>query len=127
MCSKASSGIELVSENGLGEDMKTTSKYILNQLEWTEMPPITAQPPNENMLAKAWPLNRRVPLFELFTSMGLEPPTPMPVVAGAAPPDSRLAPADDDEEEIDDTDHPEDFPIAAVSPLSDDDVPLVAS
>ena len=40
-------------ENGLTEDMKATSKYILSQLEWKELPPIVARPPSIDMLSKA--------------------------------------------------------------------------
>lgn len=86
-------------ENGLMEDMKATSKYILSQLEWKELPPIVAQPPNMDMLAKAWPANRRLPVFEIFTSLGLEPPVGMRAVVGAAPQDSILAPSDDGEDQ----------------------------
>ena len=86
-------------ENGLTEDMKATSKYILNQLEWKELPPIVARPPSMDMLSKAWPANRRLPVCEIFTSMGLEPPVGMPAVVGAAPQDSILAPSDDGEDQ----------------------------
>ena len=86
-------------ENGLTEDMKATSKYILSQLEWKELPPIVARPPSMDMLAKAWPANRRLPVCEIFTSLGLEPPVEMPAVIGAAPQDSILAPSDDGEDQ----------------------------
>ena len=86
-------------ENGLTEDMKATSKYILSQLEWKELPPIVARPPSMDMLAKAWPANRRLPVCEIFTSLGLEPPVEMPAVVGAAPQDSILAPSDDGEDQ----------------------------
>ena len=81
------------------EDMKATSKYILSQLEWKELPPIVAGPPSMDMLAKAWPANRRLPVCEIFTSLGLELPVGLPAVVGAAPQDSILAPSDESENE----------------------------
>ena len=86
-------------ENGLTEDMNATSKYILSQLEWEELPPIVARPPSMDMLAKAWPANRRLPVCEIFTSLGLELPVGLPAVVGAAPQDSILAPSDESEDE----------------------------
>ena len=89
-------------DNGLTEDMKATSKYILSQLEWKELPPIVARPPSMDMLSKAWPANRRLPVREIFTSLGLELPVEMPAVVGAAPQDSILAPSDDGEDQTQD-------------------------
>ena len=86
-------------ENGLAEDMKATCKYILSQLEWQELPPIVARPPSTVMLAKAWPANRRLPVCDIFTSLGIEPPVEMPAVIGAAAQDSILAPSDDGEDQ----------------------------
>ena len=113
-------------ENGLVEDMGATSKYILKQLEWTELPPIPATPPPVDMLSRAWPTNRRLPLYEIFTSLGLEPPAPMAPVVGAAPPDSILAPPEADEDDVADTDFLLDAPMHDEMPvLSDDDMPLL--
>ena len=112
-------------QNGLAEDMKTTSKYILDQLQWKELPLIVPQAPDADMLAQAWPTSRRVPLIEIYTSLGLEPPGPIPYIAGMAPADSILAPLDENDIEDDASDYPEDTAIPPVPPLSDDDMPLV--
>ena len=48
------------------------------------------------MFSAAWPVNRRLPLLEIYTSLNLELVDPMPIALGAAPPDSIMAGADDD-------------------------------
>lgn len=110
-------------DNGLAGDMQRTSKYIRNQLEWKELPAILASPPDVAILQKAWPVSRRLPLAEIFESLGLEAPAAMSEPLGLAPADSMLAPSDD-EAQVDDMDLFMDDPIASVPPLSDDDMPI---
>ena len=83
-------------DNGLAGDMQRTSKYIRNQLEWKELPAILASPPDVAILQKAWPVSRRLPLAEIFESLGLEawgdpamrpaPPPPLALRSLASPP-----------------------------------------
>ena len=111
-------------ENGIGEDSAGTSRYIKNQLKWQELPPIVPAPPVQEMLATAWPLNRRLPLLQILTSLGLELPDPMPIAVGAAPPDSIMAGAGADEADVDESAHVADTCMAEAPPISDDDIPL---
>ena len=60
--------------NGLAEDTGSVSKYIKDQLEWPELPAIVAGPPTEEDLIAAWFVSRRVPLREVFLSLGFDPP-----------------------------------------------------
>ena len=113
-------------DNGLGDDTSGTSKYIRNQLQWEELPQIVPQPPTQEMLSSAWPVNRRLPLLEIYTSLNLELVDPMPVAVGAAPPDSIMAGADDDEAEADMVDEELDTCIGDMPPISDDDMPLAS-
>ena len=113
-------------ENGIGEDSACTSRYIKNQLKWQELPPIVPAPPVQEMLATAWPLNRRLPLLQILTSLGLELPDPMPIAVGAAPPDSIMAGAGADEADVDESAHAADTCMAEASPISDDDIPLAS-
>ena len=113
--------------NGLAEDTLMISKYIKEQLEWQEIPPLVAGPPTLDDLRAAWPVTRKVPVAEIFRSLGLTLPEHVPLALGMAAEDSFLAPAGDDDDactlealEFDDTGIP---PV----PLSSDDEPLLAA
>ena len=111
--------------NGLAEDTGSVSKYIKDQLEWPVLPAIVAGPPTEEDLIAAWPVSRRVPLREIFLSLGLDPPEHLALPLGGAEDESFLVPVDDGDDcpleafEGGDTDIP---PV----PCSPDDLPLSA-
>ena len=111
--------------NGLAEDTALVSKYIKDQLQWPELPPIEAAPPADDDLKAAWPVSRRVPLREIFLSLGLDPPEHLAFPLGGAEDESFLVPVDDGDDcpleafEGGDTDIP---PV----PCSLDDLPLSA-
>ena len=65
-------------------------------------------------------------MLEIYTSLNLELVDPMPVAVGAAPPDSIMAGADDDEAEADMVDEELDTCIGNMPPISDDDMPLAS-
>ena len=111
-------------DNGLGDDTSGTSKYIRAQLLWEELPEIVPAPPTQDDLSAAWPVNRRLPLLEIYTSMNLELLGPMPIAVGAAPPDSIMAGADDEGAEADMIDEELDTCIEEAPPTSEDDMPL---
>ena len=102
------------------------SKYIKDQLEWPEIPPLVAGPPTLNDLKAAWPVSRKVPVAEIFKSLGLTLPEHAPLALGAAAEDSFLVPAGDDEASSLATFECEDTGIPPV-PLSSDDEPLLAT
>jgi len=110
--------------NGIAEDTTYISKYIKDQLEWPLLPPIEPGPPTVEELKSAWPLSRRVPLGEVYHSLGL--PVPAIEAFGEAAEDSFLAPDEDDDDcplgagVFPDTDLP---PM----PPSSDDEPLIAA
>ena len=89
------------------------------------LPVIEANPPSEDRLRMCWPLSRRVPLREIFLSLGLEDPGPLPVALDAAVEDSFVADPEGDTEAFvaDDGMGAPDFPEDP--PVSDDDMPLV--
>ena len=60
--------------NGIAEDTVNISKYIKDQLEWPVLPPVVAGPPTEEDLIAAWPISRRVPMLEIYQSLGLDVP-----------------------------------------------------
>ena len=110
--------------NGLAEDTLLVSKYIKDQLEWPELPAIVAGPPTDDDLKRAWSVSRRVPLREIFLSLGLDVPEHLALPFGLAEPESFLAPDDDEDD---------DCPIEALGwadteippvPLSPGDEPL---
>ena len=111
--------------NGLSEDLSAVSAYIEKQLEWPVLPPIEATPPSAARLRTCWPLSRRVPLREVFLSLGLEDPGPLAAALGAAVEDSFVvAPGCDTEAFVeDDGMGGPDFPEEPT--MSDDDLPLV--
>ena len=113
-------------DNGLGDETSGTSKYIRAQLQWEELPQIVPAPPTQEVLSAAWPTNRRLPLLEICTSLNLELVDPMPIAVGAAPPDSIMAGADDDEADADMVDEELDTCIGNMPPTSDDDMPLAS-
>ena len=90
------------------------------------LPAIVAGPPTEEELISAWPLSRRVPLREVFKSLGLAVPEVLDMPFGGAAEESFLAPDEDgdgcpsDAAEFSDTDLP-------AVPLSSDDEPLLAA
>ena len=102
------------------------SKYIKDQLQWPELPPIEAAPPTEDDLKAAWPVSRRVPLREIFLSLGLDVPELLALPLGGAAEESFVEPdGDDDDMPLEslgwaDTDMP---PV----PCSPDDEPLLAA
>ena len=110
--------------NGIAEDIVHISKYIKNQLEWPVLPAIVASPPTEDDFKSAWPVSRRVPLREIFLSLGLDVPEHLALPFGGAEDESFLVPYEDDD----------DCPLAALdwadpdlpaSALSPDDEPLL--
>ena len=110
---------------GLAENTALVSKYIKDQLKWPELPAIVAGPPTEEDLIAAWPASRKVPLPEIFMSLGLDVPGPLALPFGGAEDESFLVPAADDD------DAPlEAFAGAAADippvPLSPDDMPLLS-
>jgi len=111
--------------NGLSEDLSAVSAYIKKQLEWPVLPPIEATPPSAARLRTCWPLSRRVPLREVFLSLGLEDPGPLAAALGAAVEDSFVADPECDTEAFvaDDGMGGPDFPEEPT--MSDDDLPLV--
>ena len=111
--------------NGLAGDLADVSEYIKKQLEWPVLPAIEATPPSEANLRKCWPATRRVPLREIFLSLGLEDPGPVDAPFGAAVEDSFVADPDADTVPLLAADD-DDVPLVPEEPtLSDDDVPLV--
>ena len=106
--------------------MVLVSKYIKDQLEWPVLPPIVAGPPTVDELISAWPLSRRVPLEEVYKSLGLDVPEVLDLPLGGAAEESFLAPAEDDDECPSDAGDLADTALPAV-PLSSDDEPLIAA
>ena len=71
--------------NGIAESTIAVSKYILDQLEWAELPAIVAGPPTEEEFKGAWPVSRRVPLREIYISFGLDVPEHIPLAHLSCP------------------------------------------
>ena len=84
--------------NGLAETTDSVSKYIRDQLEWPVLPAIVAGPPTEEDLRAAWPVTRRVPLVQIFLSLGLEVPEHLALGYGEAGDDTFLAPEADEDD-----------------------------
>ena len=111
--------------NGLSGDLSDVSAYIKKQLEWPVLPVIEANPPSEDRLRMCWPLSRRVPLREIFLSLGLEDPGPLAVALGAAVEDSFVADPEGDTETFVADDGMGTQDCQGESSVSDDDMPLV--
>ena len=112
--------------NGIAEDTASISKYIKDQLEWPLLPAIVAGPPALDELVSAWPLSRRVPLAEVYKSLGLDVPEVGHLPLGEAAEECFLAPAEDDDECPSDAEDFADTALPAVA-LSSDDEPLIAA
>ena len=109
--------------SGIAEDTASISKYIKDQLGWPVLPAIVAGPPTLDELVSAWPLSRRVPLAEVYKSLGLDVPEVDDLPLGGAAEESFLAPAEDGQSDAEDL---ADTALPAV-PLSSDDEPLIAA
>ena len=114
--------------DGIAEDILHISKYIKDQLEWPVPPPIVAGPPTEEDLISAWPVSRRVPLREIFLSLGLDVPEHLALPLGEA--------ADEDEDEVAPAEDSDDCPLDELFweesalpalPMSPDNEPLHAA
>ena len=111
--------------NGLAENTVEVSKYIKYELEWPELPAVEAGPPTVEDMKATWPASRRVPLHEIFVSLGLDLPDILPLPFGGAAEDSFVVPDEDED----------DMPIESLGwaeadipgmPFSSDDEPLRA-
>ena len=94
-------------------------------MEWPELPAIVAGPPTEEEFKGAWPVSRKVPLREIYISLGLDVPEHLPLAYGAAEADTFLAPDSDDDAPVAALMAPDtDLPVA---PMSSDDEPILAA
>ena len=96
------------------------------QLAWSELPEIHPKPPAVDELATAWPLNRWVPLREIFLSLGLEYEGPVPLLPPLGAEDTLAQESVQVAAEIDDVAAGDECETVDANHCSSDDMSIVA-